>query len=73
VNQGLIAKKGEFVYGTDTFYAVANAKESGNTSPFNDITEGNNLYYPATSGWDFASGLGTPNLPNLFNAIMTNV
>jgi kumamolisin len=72
INQGLIAKKGEFVYGTSTFYAVANAKESGNTSPFNDITKGNNLYYPATSGWDFASGLGTPNLPALFSVIESN-
>ncbi len=73
VNQGLIAKKGEFVYGTDTFYAIASAKGSGDTSPLNDITKGNNLYYPATSGWDFATGLGTPNLPGLFNVIESNL
>jgi kumamolisin len=28
---------------------------------FHDVTLGNNLYYPATVGWDFATGLGTPN------------
>ena len=73
VNQGLIARKGEFVSGTGLFYDVASAEGSGNTSPFNDITKGNNLYYSATSGWDFASGLGTPNLPALFNIIESNV
>jgi kumamolisin len=28
---------------------------------FNDVTRGENLYYPAGPGWDFATGLGTPN------------
>ena len=30
--------------------------------PFHDITQGTNLYYPATTGWDFATGLGTPDV-----------
>jgi kumamolisin len=32
---------------------------------FHDITSGNNLYYPATTGYDLASGLGTPDAYNL--------
>jgi kumamolisin len=28
---------------------------------FNDVARGENLYYPATPGWDYATGLGTPN------------
>lgn len=34
--------------------------ESGAPSPFHDITGGGNLYYPATSGWDFSTGWGSP-------------
>jgi kumamolisin len=32
---------------------------------FNDVTTGANLLYPATPGYDMASGLGTPNAWNL--------
>jgi subtilase family serine protease len=34
-------------------------------APFHDITTGNNLYYPATAGYDEASGLGTPDIYNI--------
>ena len=27
---------------------------------FHDVTMGGNLYYPATSGWDYSTGWGTP-------------
>lgn len=30
--------------------------------PFHDVTLGTNLYYPATPGWDFATGIGTPDV-----------
>ena len=33
--------------------------------PFHDVTEGTNLYYPATRGYDLATGLGTPDAWNL--------
>jgi kumamolisin len=33
--------------------------------PFHDITVGDNLLYPATPGYDLATGLGTPNAWNL--------
>ena len=33
--------------------------------PYHDITEGNNLFYPATTGWDYCTGWGTPDVANL--------
>jgi len=35
--------------------------------PFHDIGAGTNLYYPATPGWDFATGLGTPDVSALLS------
>ncbi|HUA06078.1 MAG TPA: S53 family peptidase [Solirubrobacteraceae bacterium] len=32
---------------------------------FHDITVGANRYYPASRGWDFATGLGSPEVANL--------
>jgi subtilase family serine protease len=29
-------------------------------SPYHDVTVGGNLYYPATPGWDFSTGWGSP-------------
>jgi len=34
-------------------------------APFHDITIGNNMNYPATPGYDLATGLGTPDVWNL--------
>jgi kumamolisin len=31
------------------------------SSAFYDVTKGGNLYYQATSGWDYSTGWGTPN------------
>lgn len=33
--------------------------------PYHDIISGDNLLYPATPGWDFASGWGSPDARNL--------
>ena len=39
---------------------------SGLPSPaFHDVTLGTDLYYPATPGWDFGTGLGTPDIAAL--------
>jgi subtilase family serine protease len=35
--------------------------ESAGSTPFHDVTTGNNLYYNAGTGWDAATGLGSPN------------
>ncbi len=67
VNQALVAKTGYFVYGPKVLYAtVANA---GKYHPFYDIQSGNNLYYPATQGWDYSTGFGTPNFYDIFQVL----
>jgi subtilase family serine protease len=73
VHQGLLQKKHTF--NTDDsahiFYQLAGNNQTRNA--LFDITQGNNLYYPATSGWDFSSGLGTPNMYNLYQAIQSTL
>jgi hypothetical protein len=49
----------------DVLYRVA-ASPAGSTAFF-DVTEGANPL-PATPGWDFPTGLGTPNLANIIKA-----
>jgi kumamolisin len=44
-------------------YAIAARPER--VPAFHDVAIGSNRYYPATSGWDFATGLGSPNVDNL--------
>lgn len=39
--------------------------------PFHDITQGDNLLYPATPGFDLATGLGTPDAWNLARDLAT--
>ncbi|MFI5199177.1 MAG: protease pro-enzyme activation domain-containing protein [Candidatus Limnocylindrales bacterium] len=52
-----------------TLYAVA-AGQGADGNPFHDVTVGANLLYPATPGWDFATGWGSPQLSNLVPAIV---
>ncbi len=40
-------------------------KNSQAYPPFHDVAQGTNLYYPATTGYDMASGIGTPNVYNI--------
>jgi len=42
------------------------------TSPgaFHDVTKGNNLLYDATPGWDYATGLGSPDVAVLDQAVL---
>jgi kumamolisin len=63
-NQGLVAKTHYFVSGPGLFYW--SASNSGSLHPFYDIQQGSNLYYLATPQWDFTSGLGTPNINDLY-------
>lgn len=67
VNQGLIARIGKFTASPQLFYVVAQG--AGGLRPYYDVTRGNNLYYPATPGWDFATGLGTPNLGVFYSVL----
>ena len=38
-------------------------------SPFHDVTNGGNLYYSAASGWDYATGWGSPDAARLIPAL----
>ncbi len=50
-------------FANPTLYKLANEKQPN--PPFHDVTSGDNLYYPATPGYDLASGLGTPDVYNI--------
>lgn len=71
VNQGLVAKTGYYINGADMPYMLAH--QYPKDKPFYDVVKGNNLYYPATSGWDFASGLGTPNLGGIYQGSLSYI
>ena len=49
-------------------YAIASTPQAA--PPFHDITVGTNRYYPATPGWDFATGLGSPDVTNLARDVL---
>jgi kumamolisin len=68
VNEGTMQQVGKFAYCPLLFYRVAN--NSNGQHPYFDVTQGNNLYYPATPGWDFSTGLGTPNLADFYQAVV---
>lgn len=67
VNEGLIKQIGKFTASPQLFYVVAQG--GGGLHPYYDVTRGNNLYYPATPGWDYTTGLGTPNLGDFYNVL----
>ena len=71
VNQGLIKQIGKYAYSPRMFYLAAD-KNNGRR-PYYDVTRGNNLYYPATPGWDYPTGLGTPNLADFYMVVCQNV
>jgi kumamolisin len=39
-------------------------------APFHDVVRGGNRYYPATRGWDYSTGLGSPDVWNLARDIV---
>jgi kumamolisin len=49
-------------------YALASSPQP--FAPFHDVTLGTNRYFPATRGWDFATGLGSPDVYNLARDIV---
>lgn len=44
-------------------YAIASTPQP--KPPFHDVIVGSNRFYPATVGWDYATGLGSPDVYNL--------
>ncbi len=67
VNEDTMQRLGTFGYSPRFYYAVADKHTGGNA--YFDVTSGNNQYYPATTGWDYTTGLGTPNLPDFDEAV----
>ncbi|HST89053.1 MAG TPA: protease pro-enzyme activation domain-containing protein, partial [Ktedonobacterales bacterium] len=49
--------------GHTSFYTIFNHTEP--QAAYHDVTSGNNLHYPATAGYDLATGIGTPDVWNL--------
>ena len=50
-------------FANPTLYRLFNTPQA--FPAFHDITDGTNLLYPATTGYDLASGLGSPDLYNI--------
>ncbi len=64
VNQYLLAHNTSVIgHSNPTLYHLFNTSQQ--YPPFHDVTSGNNLHYPATTGYDFASGIGSPDLYNI--------
>jgi kumamolisin len=63
VDQGLTSHSKTLLGGVPTLYALAN--HPGKFHPYTDIVRGNNLFYPATRGWDYATGWGAPNFSDI--------
>jgi kumamolisin len=53
-------------------YSLAAAHQADGTL-FHDVTAGANLLYPAATGWDYATGWGSPRLDALVPAIVAYV
>ncbi len=69
VNQGTLQLSHTFFVGPGVFYAI-DTSNTGNLHPFNDVTQGDNLYYKASRGWNYPTGLGTPNLVDLYRFLL---
>ncbi|MFL5822329.1 MAG: protease pro-enzyme activation domain-containing protein [Solirubrobacteraceae bacterium] len=55
-------------YVNPMLYRIASTPQPA--PPFHDVTVGTNRYYPATTGWDFATGLGSPDVYNLAQDVL---
>jgi kumamolisin len=63
--------KSRLGFANPTLYALASSTQP--FAPFHDITSGTNLYYPATAGYDEASGLGSPDIYNIARDVAAGV
>jgi subtilase family serine protease len=60
---------GNTEFAAPMLYALAANPQS--PAPFHDVVHGNNGYYPATNGWDYATGLGSPDVYSLAQDYLT--
>ncbi|MBV8219660.1 MAG: S8/S53 family peptidase [Solirubrobacterales bacterium] len=56
-------RAGQLGFVDPMLYAIAARPQQ--VPAFHDVTMGANRYYPASRGWDFATGLGSPQVANL--------
>lgn len=63
LDQGLMQHGKTLLGGVPGLYELAN--HPGKFHPYTDITRGNNLFYNATRGWDYATGWGSPNFNDI--------
>lgn len=68
VDQALKQQNKPLIGGVPTIYRLAN--NPGSFHPFTDITDGNNLFYPATKGWSYATGWGSPNFNDILQLLL---
>ena len=69
INQYLQAQgKATIGYANPALYNLFNAQQQ--LPAFHDITTGNNLYYPATGGYDMGSGMGSPDINNIAHDLL---
>jgi hypothetical protein len=59
---------GKLGYANPIFYELTGTKQP--YPPFHDVVRGGNRYYDATPGWDYATGLGSPDVFNLARDIV---
>lgn len=73
---GLAVLNGAFIHAFKLFFfgpaalydAQANAAKY---HPFYDVTQGDNIYYQTSSGWDYPTGLGAPNYIGYYYSLQT--
>src|SRR5579875_10123 len=69
VDQGLRQHGRVLIGGVPEFYHLA--QHPGPFHPYTDIVSGNNLFYSATPGWDYATGWGSPNFNDILQLELT--
>ncbi|HET8843878.1 MAG TPA: S53 family peptidase [Ktedonobacteraceae bacterium] len=70
VNQVLAKSWRHYYYGPESYYFAAT--RTGFFHPYFDVTVGDNIYYHATKGWDYPTGLGVPNYGDLYVLLAAN-
>jgi subtilase family serine protease len=64
INQYLKSQgKAAVGHANPTLYGLFNGQQQ--SPAFHDVKTGNNLFYPATTGYDMGSGIGTPDVNNI--------
>jgi len=68
VNQALGRRVG---FLNPLLYQLGQRASTFSVGPYHDVVQGSNLYYPATVGWDFATGWGSFNGAPFVSALKT--